>query len=72
MKERGMPVEIGTHLSGERYARAHISGDGFSVTVEGKGADDDQATMRLMWNIRKLGEMCEDIADEMMTPDDQN
>lgn len=60
-----MPVTLGTHLNGERYARAHISGDGFSVTVEGKGADDDAATARLALNIRALGEMCEDIATEM-------
>lgn len=61
-----MPVTLGTHLNGERYARANISGDGFSVTVEGKGVDDDAATLRLAYNIRTLGEMCEDIATEMM------
>jgi hypothetical protein len=60
-----MPVEIGTHLNGERFAKATLSGDGFSVTVEGSGPNDDIATSRLAFNIRKLGEMCEDIADEM-------
>ncbi len=64
-----MPVEIGTYASGERYARAQISGDGFSVTVEGKGADDEAATSRLVYNIRKLGEMCEEIAEEMTVHD---
>ncbi len=63
-----MPVEIGTYLSGEKYARAHISGDDFSVTIEGKGPNDDVATERLARNIRKLGEMCGDIADEMLVP----
>lgn len=66
-----MPVTVGTLLGGERYASADIRGDGFSVTVTGKGANDDAATERLAYNIRKLGEMCEDIATEMTIPDDQ-
>ena len=60
-----MPVEIGTYLNGERYARVHFNGDGFSVTVEGSGPNDDVATERLVHNIRKLGDMCQDIADDM-------
>lgn len=60
-----MPVVIGTHSNGARYARATISGDGFAVVVEGTGVDDDVATARLANIIRRLGEACSDIADEM-------
>ena len=62
-----MPVETGTYANGERYARARISGAGFSVTVEGKGHDDAVATARLALNVRTLGEMCEEIATAMAT-----
>lgn len=68
-----MPITLGTYATGERYARAYFSGDSYSVTVEGKGTDDETATEQLVCNIRKLGVICDGMADEMMIvlPDDE-
>lgn len=64
-----MPVEIGTHRNGMRFARARITEKGIDATIEATGPNDDIATAQLAYQLRKLGEICEDIATEMQTAD---
>lgn len=59
-----MPVEIGTHRNGERYARVTLSSPGVTATVEGTGADDDIATEVLEIKLRQLAELAEAAADD--------
>lgn len=60
-----MPVEIGTHRNGERYARVTLSSPGVTATVEGTGSDDDIATEVLEIKLRQLAELAEASADAM-------
>lgn len=61
-----MPIEVGTHRNGKRFAKATLTGDGFYIMVEGVGENDDIATARLAAKLTEIGEMCEDVADEMV------
>lgn len=60
-----MPVEVGTHKNGERFARVWISERGIYATIEGTGPNDDIATENLEMQLRKLAEMAEDAASAM-------
>ncbi len=60
-----MPVEIGTHHNGERFAKVWLSERGISATIEGTGPNDDIATENLEHKLRQLAEMAEEAADAM-------
>ncbi len=60
-----MPVEIGMHRNGERYARVTISAPGITATVEGTGPDNDIAIEVLEIKLRQLAERAEASADAM-------
>jgi hypothetical protein len=60
-----MPVEVGTHRNGERFAKVWLSERGITATVEGTGPNDDVATERLQHKLRQLSEMAGDAADAM-------
>jgi hypothetical protein len=60
-----MPIEVGTHRNGERFAKVWLSECGISATIEGTGPDDDTATEQLEYRLRQLSEMAQDAADAM-------
>ena len=64
-----MPVEVGTHRNGERFAKVWISERGISATIEGTGADDDAATEDLEFKLRQLSEMAEEACAAMRVSD---
>ena len=49
-----MPVEVGTHRNGERFAKVWLSERGISATIEGTGPNDDIATENLEIRLRQL------------------
>lgn len=60
-----MPVEVGTHRNGERFAKVWLSERGISATIEGTGTNDDIATENLEHKLRQLAEMADDAAAAM-------
>ncbi len=64
-----MPIQVGTHRNGDRYAKVWLSERGISATVEGTGPDDDTATSDLEFKLRQLAEMAEDAASAMAITD---
>jgi len=60
-----MPVEVGTHRNGLRFAKVWFSERGIEATVEGVGGDDDAATEDLEYKLRRLAEMAEDATQAM-------
>lgn len=60
-----MPVEVGTHRNGERFARVWLRDHAISATIEGVGPNDDMATECLEQRLRQLAEMAQEAADAM-------
>ena len=66
-----MPISVGTHPNGQRYARAELSSRGYTATVEGTGSDDDEATSELRNRLLALAATAEEAADAMKIDGDQ-
>jgi len=60
-----MPVELGTHRNGQRFAKIHHTDRFGTVTVEATGLTDDVATELLQFNLRQMAEWLEDAAAAM-------
>lgn len=66
-----MPVTVGTHRNGARYARVTLIDRGITATVEGTGQDDDEATGDLRMRLMVLAAAAEESADAMKIDGDQ-
>lgn len=60
-----MPITVGTHENGERFARVDLAAPGITLTVEGTGPNDDVATAVLQVRLHEIAETARAAAHSM-------